>query len=288
MADPTVDLDMLLQVLDSNTPLSAGVLGPVSEPHFSSQHPRLSINTNPEEDDFRRLFAMPHIMEAVPEDAITNDEVLCAFSDQAMVENVANGAHQHSHIAPVGSEMPSSFRVRPNRQSSLELNSYPEELGPFLEQQQYSESWPSAHGVSNDPCWFEGHEEVANLRNMHWLFETPSRSHSSLFGSRLFPQERKTSSAADITGERFAKMAKLWSRKSERPWQLIQTLWSDVVDCPGSNIFSTSNDPHSVGTLIGALGRVDDAKRLSLIKEYGVSAASMVTFHGLVFKLTVG
>lgn len=85
---------------------------------------------------------------------------------------------------------------------------------------------------------------------------------------------RKHSLGSDIPDERFKKLARLWPKKREPQWSLIQTLWTDAARHKGTNLFSDScpqnadNDGESLLPLPsnGPQRDLDDARRLSLIQ----------------------
>ena len=87
---------------------------------------------------------------------------------------------------------------------------------------------------------------------------------------------RKHSLGSDIPDERFTKLARLWPKKREPRWSLIQTFWSDAAGYKATNLFSESspqntdndNDNNGQASLPtnGHHGDLDDARRLSLIQ----------------------
>ncbi|KAH7150546.1 hypothetical protein B0J13DRAFT_439860 [Dactylonectria estremocensis] len=87
-------------------------------------------------------------------------------------------------------------------------------------------------------------------------------------------QRRASSFGSDISDQRFAKMARVWPKKTDRPWRLMQTLWQDVTSHRARNLFSDG----AVGNFATSHksqnhndhGGIDDERRLELMKEYGV------------------
>ncbi|KAF4463606.1 C2H2 type zinc finger domain-containing [Fusarium albosuccineum] len=83
----------------------------------------------------------------------------------------------------------------------------------------------------------------------------------------------KHSLGSDIPEERFVKVARLWPRKREPPWYLIQTLWSDAVHHGASNLFAeyspddTNDNSPSLRTN-GPRRGLGDVRRLELLKEF--------------------
>ncbi|KAM0269403.1 hypothetical protein ACHAQH_009776 [Verticillium albo-atrum] len=83
---------------------------------------------------------------------------------------------------------------------------------------------------------------------------------------------RKHSFGSDIPDERFAKVARLWPKRREPPWYMIQTLWQDAANHDATNLFSESapdeRDDNSPSMRTNGPQRgLDDERRLSLIKE---------------------
>ncbi|KAM9883678.1 hypothetical protein VDGE_08145 [Verticillium dahliae] len=83
---------------------------------------------------------------------------------------------------------------------------------------------------------------------------------------------RKHSFGSDIPDERFAKVARLWPKRRERPWYMIQTLWHDAANHEGTNLFSESppgeRDDNSPSMRTNGPQRgLDDDRRLSLIRD---------------------
>lgn len=112
-------------------------------------------------------------------------------------------------------------------------------------------------------------------------FATPWDAFFLSMGSPVPPDamsilSRKHSLGSDIPDERFTKLARLWPKKREPRWSLIQTLWSDAAGCKATNLFSesspqnTDNDNENDGQASlptnGHHGDLDDARRLSLIQ----------------------
>ncbi|CRK37871.1 hypothetical protein BN1723_015263, partial [Verticillium longisporum] len=134
-----------------------------------------------------------------------------------------------------------------------------------------------------------GHSRALDSDNLGWLstFDAaiPSSPNSTnpwdafliSLGSPLLREfqgnsARKHSFGSDIPDERFAKVARLWPKRRERPWYMIQTLWHDAANHVGTNLFSESppgeRDDNSPSMRTNGPQRcLDDDRRLSLIRD---------------------
>ncbi|RNJ60291.1 hypothetical protein D7B24_008672 [Verticillium nonalfalfae] len=134
-----------------------------------------------------------------------------------------------------------------------------------------------------------GHNRALDSDNLGWLstFDAaiPSPPNSTnpwdafliSLGSPLIRDfqgnsARKHSFGSDIPDERFAKVARLWPKRRERPWYMIQTLWHDAANHEGTNLFSESppgeRDENSPSMRTNGPQRgLDDDRRLSLIRD---------------------
>ncbi|KAH7134423.1 hypothetical protein EDB81DRAFT_657619 [Dactylonectria macrodidyma] len=87
-------------------------------------------------------------------------------------------------------------------------------------------------------------------------------------------QRRASSFGSDISDHRFAKMARVWPKKTDRPWRLIHTVWHDVINHDARNLFSdvaVENPSNSHRTQSHTdRSTIDDERRLELMKEYGI------------------
>jgi hypothetical protein len=93
-----------------------------------------------------------------------------------------------------------------------------------------------------------------------------------------FRRERVVSFGSDIPDERFARVARLWTKKGEGPWQLIQNLWPDVVSYTSRNVFSLPSCANSAAVQTESPTSVSQSKRLSMIQDCCSTSVSMVTF----------
>jgi hypothetical protein len=112
-----------------------------------------------------------------------------------------------------------------------------------------------------------------NNHDMH-MYDSQPLDHSS---SKIPHNSEANSNAPsyDFTNGRFDEMAKLWPRKGDPPWKLMDSLWTDVISHDEENIFSrsTNDESYPIDPRLWASDEdgIDEERRLSLIKEFGVT-----------------
>ncbi|KAJ4246871.1 hypothetical protein NW762_013423 [Fusarium torreyae] len=122
--------------------------------------------------------------------------------------------------------------------------------------------------LSTFNCELPSPSGIANIWDM-----IPVPTNLSLINDPQSLTGQKHSLGSDIPEERFAKIARLWPRKREPPWQLIQTLWSDAAEHGADNLFSDHsvddiNDNSPSLRKNGPRRGLDDARRMELAKEF--------------------
>lgn len=258
-----------------NPPVSHGVHAPITLSPSKSK-PRVGQGDNEMQALFSFSYAMPPISEnSIIDHELSNSMAHRQAEPNAPMSNSVDSATTRLSF-PDETQPATTFRRDSlHGQDTSALSD--QDLGHLLGQ--YADrTWPPA-----EPDWLPGLDTEFVMPNLDWH----SWGNNPLLSFEVtapldhpVKRRRKTASfTSEIPDERFAEMAQLWPKRVDQPWQLMQTLWSDSVTHRGSNLFSDNehtDDSYIAAGPKSAEGRLDDQRRMSMSREYGVECPSVV------------
>ncbi|WAO91260.1 Fungal-trans domain-containing protein [Fusarium falciforme] len=232
-----------------------------------------------EDDEMQALFSFSYSMPPISETSIADHELSNTMAHSQAEPDVlmSNSVDSAAHLSiPDETQPTTTFRrdsLHGHDTSALSDQDLGHLLGQYVDR-----TWPPA-----EPDWLPGLDTELTIPDLNWR----SWGNNPLLSFDVtapldhpIKRRRKTASfTSEIPDERFAEMAKLWPKRGDQPWQLMQTLWSDSVTHRGSNLFSDTKHAGDSYVATGpksAEGRLDDQRRMSMSQEYGVECPSVV------------
>lgn len=103
----------------------------------------------------------------------------------------------------------------------------------------------------------------------------PSISAQPLHRPFAASESSEATTTSNIPHERFSRVESAWVANTGRPLRLIPTLWHDIAETPGPNLFSQSQTPASPPGSVKSESRwgIDAALKQRLENEFGTSSS---------------
>ncbi|KAJ4249151.1 hypothetical protein NW762_012486 [Fusarium torreyae] len=275
----TSTLSYTLHPIDPPSPSSSNDRGLSGTPPNRQQQPAIA------NQETHHSFSLPDLMPTLSEDAIYDPGMLSCLDGRSLQGTLTNSV-EAAATADESSQRPQKRVCLSDHEMSQIMRDY------------VSRTWQPP-SMNHTPDWLSMLDtDMAPTEDRSagaiWPSTTPldntyGFSHPDHSQALHLRTHRKSSLGSEIPDERFTRVSKLWSKTGERPWQLMQTLWSDVINAPEDNIFSESSSeqdhldgPSPILTADKDTNKFDDRRRMSLSKEYGVQNTSQVAQqHGL-------
>ncbi|KAM5369084.1 hypothetical protein ACJZ2D_009179 [Fusarium nematophilum] len=239
----------------------------------ASNHRGPSPATGRSRDELSDLLSSSCLIPGIQSNAIGDEELMSSIEGGESDILMSNTAQPYSHDDLDADETSLQKRDRRvDRHGSDAGSLSSRELGQLFAQYAGA-TWQPA--VSVEPDWFSALDAGLSMPIHDWGGSSLLHANSLLPEAFQRRERRASTFVTEIPEERFARIARQWPKKGGRPWQLIQTLWTDVVAHGGGNLFSNANDINaSLDALhpskAEARNQLDDERRLSMIKEYGI------------------
>ncbi|KAM0278233.1 hypothetical protein ACHAO9_012243 [Fusarium lateritium] len=284
------NLGLLSNPIDPPSPISSNDQRLLNTPP-SRQHLSNATELSDVGQEMHHIFSLPYPMPNLSEQDISGPDILSYLDAESSQTELAGSADTVT-TADQSGERPQKRVCLSDREMSQILTNYA------------SQSWQSPP-MDNSTDWLAMLEaDMTSTDDQRvgaiWSGITPLGQAYSLQQTDLIQNQRrrfdrKSSLGSDIPDERFARVSKLWSKKGGQGWQLMQTLWSDVFNAADDNVFMGSgfeqdpnDDPEHNCNADQSLGGIDERRRVTLAKEYGVSITSQVCQNLVNYSHLVG